>query len=79
MKKLNALGKKFPLVLKWKTSIIRHLYYVAQEGGGDPDKNEVIWRALSRHICNVHGHATLTKFPKCQHVELSNRLWFNAG
>ena len=81
-KRLNKVAQRRggDIINRWKPSIIRHLYYVADYGNGNPNKNEQMWRALGNHIVNEHVHPDLPLFSKCCHSTIEEpRAWMDPG
>ncbi|CAL9703822.1 unnamed protein product [Knipowitschia caucasica] len=78
-KKLLAVSKERDcgLVSEWKQSISKHIYWCANNGDGNPDVNEAIWRGLANHIKGVHEHES-PLFPTCLHGEIEERKYFQS-
>ena len=66
----------------WRKSIVNHLYWVAEKGGGDSDMIVAMWKSVTNHIQDVHdGHSQL--FPVCAHGPLEgedrDKEWLQPG
>lgn len=84
-KKIDKLGKKKACidVLKWKKSVINHLFWcVSSTDDGKDEQREARWLSITNHIMNKHsGHGRL--FKKCTHGRLTGRerkkKWLKPG
>ena len=74
---LDKVGNKFPQILLWKKTIIRHLYFASKFE--NTEKRLAVWRSVERHITNRHDHSNEPLLPKCLHAEMSDRPWLEAG
>ena len=80
-KRLTALAKKqdCALVGRWQRALTSQIYFCAIRGNGDSEITSAVWKAVSKHIVNLHIFDN-PYFPVCEHAELSEpREWFNPG
>ncbi|KAL1470573.1 hypothetical protein MTO96_040350, partial [Rhipicephalus appendiculatus] len=75
-KKISSLGraKQHEIVLGWRKTIIRHLYWCAVNSDGDDNLLLARWLSILRHIVNVHDHPN-PLHPFCLHGPLPSRDW----
>ncbi|KAJ8277944.1 hypothetical protein GJAV_G00081970 [Gymnothorax javanicus] len=68
-KKIVALAKRknCEKVLRWRRSILYHLYQCAATSNGDADLMEAKWSSVTNQICNVY-HPDRDLYPACQHL-----------
>ncbi|KAG0430920.1 hypothetical protein HPB47_022249 [Ixodes persulcatus] len=57
-KKIDAVSrtKAHEVLRKWKSTIIRHLYWCARTSNGDGDLVLAKWKSIMRHVIDVHIH-----------------------
>ncbi|KAL1479443.1 hypothetical protein MTO96_051834 [Rhipicephalus appendiculatus] len=79
-KKISSLGraKQHEIVLGWRKTIIRHLYWCAVNSDGDDKLLLARWLSILRHIVNVHDHPN-PLHPFCLHGPLPSRDWLLEG
>ncbi|KAL1430227.1 hypothetical protein MTO96_015291 [Rhipicephalus appendiculatus] len=77
---ISSLGraKRHEIVLGWRKTIIRHLYWCAVNSDGDDNRLLARWLSILRHIVNVHDHPN-PLHPFCLHVPLPSRDWLLEG
>ncbi|KAH6920867.1 hypothetical protein HPB50_028142 [Hyalomma asiaticum] len=63
---------------RWSRSIINHLYFSVQHGGGNADLSVAIWLSLLNHVQDKH-HGHSVHYADCQHAELEPREWIFPG
>ncbi|KAH7967884.1 hypothetical protein HPB52_003735 [Rhipicephalus sanguineus] len=62
----------------WSRSIIKHLYFAVQRGGGNGDLAVAVWLSITNHVQDKHhGHSFL--YDHCQHGDLEPRKWIFPG
>ncbi|KAH7943462.1 hypothetical protein HPB52_008745 [Rhipicephalus sanguineus] len=56
----------------WSRSIVNHLYFAVQRGGGNGDLAVAVWLSITNHVQDKHhGHSSL--YDRCQHGDLEPR------
>uniref|UniRef100_A0A3Q2PX19 Uncharacterized protein n=1 Tax=Fundulus heteroclitus TaxID=8078 RepID=A0A3Q2PX19_FUNHE len=80
-KKVEGLGKgkDFEAVVKWRKSIVNHLYWcAASTSSGDGDEIIAKWESVAFHVQNQHTDLNNARFPACAHpplVEQRQKEW----
>ncbi|CAN7950014.1 unnamed protein product, partial [Ixodes pacificus] len=79
-KKIDAVSrtKAHEVLRKWKSTIIRHLYWCARTSDGDGDLVLAKWKSIMRHVIDVHIHQD-PLHPACAHGDIGNRKWLEEG
>ncbi|KAG0434625.1 hypothetical protein HPB47_018980 [Ixodes persulcatus] len=79
-KKIDAVSrtKAHEVLRKWKSTIIRHLYWCARTSDGDGDLVLAKWKSIMRHVIDVHIHQD-PLHPACAHGDIRNRKWLEEG
>ncbi|KAG0444130.1 hypothetical protein HPB47_014140 [Ixodes persulcatus] len=78
--KIDAVSrtKAHEVLRKWKSTIIRHLYWCARTSDGDGDLVLAKWKSIMRHVIDIHIHQD-PLHPACAHGDIGNRKWLEEG
>ncbi|KAF4517082.1 hypothetical protein B566_EDAN007004 [Ephemera danica] len=80
-KKLTRAALKYPLIGKWRDSILLHLWYSRANCNENPDNLEELFLSLLNHIQNKHSWTGGQYVNRCKHARLrrrdKNKMWLN--
>ena len=74
--KLRKLAKRkgCKIIQEWIRQIGNHLFWCADNCGGDAEKIKQMWKSLLHHISNRHRFKrSYPKYPKCSHKPLTKK------
>ncbi|KAG0444663.1 hypothetical protein HPB47_013534 [Ixodes persulcatus] len=79
-KKIDEVSrtKAHEVLRKWKSTIMRHLYWCARTSDGDGDLALAKWKFIMRHVIDVHIHQDFLH-PACAHGDIGNRKSLEEG